>query len=77
MTTTPLITKGQKIRINPNLQEELNKLGFDPGEARAFAARFAGTKQTAHDIWTGDEGQRFVTIDLCCEVPIQCCDPIE
>lgn len=70
------ITKGSRIRILPNLQEVMNELEFEPATARAFAARFAGTEQTAYDIWTGDEGQRFVTVDLCCEVPIQCCEPI-
>lgn len=72
-----MIQKGDRIRILPNLQEELNKLGFHPAEARAFAARFAGTIQTAHDVWPETDEQTYVTVDLCCEVPIQCCEPVQ
>jgi len=68
------IQKGDHIRILPNLKEELIKLTFDPAEAKAFAARFVGTTQTAHQVWVDDGVQTYVTVDLCCEVPIQCCE---
>lgn len=73
-----MIQKGDRIRVLPNLQEELDKLGFNPDEARAFAAQFAGTIQTAHQIWADPHefpAQTYVTVDLCCEIPIQCCEP--
>ncbi len=70
------ITKGSTIRILPNLQEVMNQLGFDSATSRAFAARFSGTKQTAHAIWMDeDSGTTYVTVDLCREIPIQCCEP--
>lgn len=72
-----MIQKGDHIRILPNLQEELNKLGFHPAEARAFAARFAGTIQIVYDVWHETDEQTYVTVELCCEVPIQCCEPVQ
>lgn len=66
-----------KIRILPTLRDELVKLGFAPKEAQGFHDRFARTTQEAHAIWTDeDSGVTFVTVDLCCEVPIQCCEPV-
>ena len=71
-----MIEKGSKIRVSDNLKQKLEELDFFKDEARIFAARFAGTIQTAHDIWTDSDGRTYVTVDLCCEIPIECCESI-
>jgi len=31
--------------------------------------------QTVFAIWTDRDGQKYATIDLCVEIPLQCCEP--
>lgn len=70
------IVKLDKIKIKDNLTEELKKLGFDliPQDRMK---KFEGTEQTAYDIWKDTDGQIYVTVELCCEIPIQCCEKID
>jgi hypothetical protein len=70
-----MIEKGQKIRIKDNLRDILTELQFEQPTVERMAELFTGTEQTAHAIWK-DEEQEYVTIDLCCEIPIQCCEAI-
>lgn len=69
------IKKGDRIKILPNLLGELRRLKFEAPEP--FAHKWGGVICTAHDLWTDADGQVYVTVDLCCEVPIQCCEPVE
>lgn len=71
------ITAGASVRILPNIQEVMGERGFDPAVCRSFAARFAGTLQTAFCIWQDVDGHTYVTIDLCREIPIECCELAE
>jgi hypothetical protein len=73
----PLIRQGDKIRILKNLGEVLVELEYDARTAQNMHDRFAGTEQTAYAIWLDHIGEKhttYVTVDLCCEIPIQCCE---
>lgn len=61
------------IRILENLPSVLTQLKFDQ-DAIDGSRRFIGTEQTAHHVWKDSDGQEYVTIDLCVEIPIQCCE---
>lgn len=68
---------GDKIRIKNNLEEELLNLGFTKSSSKGMQERFANTKQEVLSTWTDeDSGQKYVTVDMCCEVPIQCVEVI-
>lgn len=64
--------KGCRIFVKDNLVSELLRMGFDTDSANSMC-EFENTEQTAYNIWKDKAGNKFVTIDLCCEVPIQCC----
>ena len=38
--------------------------------------RFANTEQEIFDLWENDDGQKYATVDLCCEIPVQCLEVI-
>jgi hypothetical protein len=64
---------GNKVIVKDNLEEELIKLTFDKSTAKEMANRFVGTKQEIFALWTDKEdGQEYATVDLCCEIPVQC-----
>lgn len=64
---------GDKVIVKDNLEEELIKLTFWEETAKGMAERFVGTKQEIFALWTDDEsGQEYATVDLCCEIPVQC-----
>ena len=64
---------GDIVIVKDNLEEELLKLEFDEITSESMAERFVGTKQEIFQLWTDkDSGQEYATIDLCCEIPIQC-----
>lgn len=68
---------GDKIRIKNNLEEELLNLGFTKSSSKGMYERFANTEQDILSTWTDeDSGQKYVTVDMCCEVPIQCVEVI-
>lgn len=70
-----MIREGNLIKIKSNLVEELLKLGFNKNEAEELKI-FEGTEQMAYEIYDED-GVAWVTIDLCCEVPLLCCEKIK
>jgi hypothetical protein len=37
---------------------------------------FAGTTQEILSVWTDADGQEYATVDLCCEIPVQCLELI-
>lgn len=67
-----MIEVGDKIIIKDNLLDEIKRLDFADVLIKHFKD-LIGTKQTVHAIWN-DEDQKYVTIDLCVEIPIQCCE---
>lgn len=68
------IIKGDKIKVKDNVVSELLKLGFAKTSAKSMVV-FENTEQIARDIYT-NEGQVYVTVDFCCEIPIQCCEKL-
>lgn len=64
---------GDIVIVKNNLEEELLKLKFDEITSKSMAERFVGTKQEIFQLWTDEEsGQEYATVDLCCEIPVQC-----
>lgn len=69
---------GDKVRVKDNLKEELLKLTFGEATSEGMAERFAGTEQEIFALWTDEEsGQKYATIDLLCEIPVQCLEVIK
>jgi len=71
------IKRGDIIGIKNNLMSELVRLGFNKEEMESFVDRFQGTIQTAVDVYTSQEHEaeeKFVTVEMCCEIPLACCD---
>ena len=65
--------KGDIVIVKDNLEEELIKLTFDKTTAKEMANRFVGTKQKIFSLWKDDDNeQEYATVDLCCEIPVQC-----
>jgi len=62
------------IIIKDNLEGVMNKIGFNPEESKRFAGLYSNTQQTVFAIWTDSDGQKYATIDLCVEIPLQCCE---
>lgn len=71
-----MIQKGDKVVIGANLFETMVRLGFGIPTCSSFQMKYANTIQTAHSVWT-DDGHQYVTIDLCVEIPIECCTKME
>lgn len=68
------INQNDKIIIKDNLIEELKRLEIEIANEEYYK-NLVGTKQTAYCIWEdkfSDDKQKYVTIDLCLEIPIQC-----
>lgn len=63
---------GDKVIVKDNLESELRKLTFHEETCMAMAERFVGTEQEVLALWTNDDGQEYATVDLCCEIPVQC-----
>lgn len=79
------IKKGDTIRIKQNLMEELIRCGFDKESMAHFVKKFKGKTVKALDVWQDIDkeiggkifkgsNEWFVTIDLCCEIPINSCE---
>lgn len=68
---------GDKVRVKDNLKEELLRLAFGEATSEGMAERFAGTEQEIFALWTDEEsGQKYATIDLLCEIPVQCLEVV-
>lgn len=83
MTTT--IKKGDTISIKDNLMEELIRCGFKADKVKYFVKRFKCKTVQALDVYQ-DVDQEFdditfkgtyewyVTVELCCEIPLTACE---
>lgn len=49
-------------------------MGFDKYSAESMRV-FENTEQIVFDVYK-DDNEEYVTVDLCCEIPIQCCELI-
>ena len=67
---------GDKVIVKNNLREVLRKLTFDETTCEAMEARFAGTICEVFNLWKNEDGQEYATVDLCCEIPVQCLEVI-
>ena len=67
---------GDKVIVKDNLKEELCKLTFDESTCERMAEHFVGTKQEIFALWENEDGQEYATVDLCCEIPVQCLEVI-
>ena len=67
---------GDKVIVRDNLKDELKKLTFDDSTCESMHERFANTEQEIFDLWENDDGQKYATVDLCCEIPVQCLEVI-
>lgn len=71
---------GDDFVVKDNLLEQLAYHNFDKKEMRAFVEAFVGKTVKALDVYYDkDNGTKswWVTVDLCCEVPIVCCELIK
>jgi len=69
-----MILKGDKIRVKDNVVSELLNLGFEESSSKSMKM-FENTEQTAHDVYE-HKGQTYITVDLCCEIPLQCVEKV-
>lgn len=67
---------GDKVIVKDNLESELRRLTFHESTCTSMAEHFVGTEQEVLALWTNDDGQEYATIDLCCEIPVQCLEII-
>lgn len=68
---------GDRVIVKDNLKDELKKLTFKDYTCESMQERFAGTEQEIFSLWKNDDGQEYATIDLCCEIPVQCLEVIK
>lgn len=69
---------GDKVIVKDNLKDELKKLTFEDYTCESMQERFANTEQEIYSLWTNkDSGQEYATVDLCCEIPVQCLEVID
>lgn len=67
---------GDKVKVKDNLLNELRRLTFDESTCESMAKRFMGTEQEVFALWKNEDGQEYATVDLCCEIPVQCLEVI-
>lgn len=68
---------GDRVIVKNNLEEELLKLTFGKETTKRMAEHFVGTEQEVFALWTNEDGQVYATVDLCCEIPVQCLEIVK
>ena len=69
---------GDRVKIKNNLKEELKKLTFENCTCERMQKQFANTEQEIFSLWKDeDSGQEYATVDLCCEIPVQCLEVLQ
>ena len=62
-----------RVYINiDKLVQELIRLEFDD-TYDSMTTNFGNTARNVYDIWKDDDGEWFVTVDICVEIPIRAC----
>ncbi len=69
------IKVGDTIVVKDNLAQRLQELGFEM-DIPDFCNKFVGTTQRAYAIWKDEDGKKYVTIDMCVEIPIECVEKV-
>ena len=72
-----MVKIGDTVRIKDNLCEELTRLEFEEGCVEMMRELIGRTYDEVFDIWEDefdDNGQKYATVDLCVEIPLQCLD---
>lgn len=70
-----MIKVGDTIRIKENLKSELRRLDFEEYIISSFAEEWTGKTCEALAVWPEDDTQeQYVTVEMCCEVPIAACE---
>ena len=67
---------GDKVKVKNNLKDVLLGLTFAQSTSDNMQENFAGTTQEIYNLWTDEDGQEYATVDLCCEIPVQCLELI-
>jgi hypothetical protein len=79
------IKKGDTIRIKENLMDEFIRCGFSEVDVEQLVSEVKGKTRVAFDVWQDVDkviddkqfkgsGEWYVTIDLCCEIPLAACE---
>lgn len=79
-TLKPTIKVGDKVKIKSNLRAELSRLRFIPTAIDKTVDRWQGKTLEALDVYIDkDNGtnEYFVTVELCVEIPINCCELVK
>lgn len=71
-----MVKVGDKVKIKDNLTDELRRLTFEKSTCEIMSEAFVGTEQEVFALWKNEDGQEYATIDLCCEIPVQCLEVI-
>jgi len=82
------IKRGDKIYIKENLMDELVRCGFNKEEMKSFVKRFKGKNLKALDVYQDTDqeingvkidgsNEWYVTVELCCEIPISACELVK
>lgn len=67
---------GDKVKVKNNLKDVLLSLTFAQSTSDNMQENFAGTTQEILSLWADEDGQEYATVDLCCEIPVQCLELI-
>jgi len=63
---------GSEVRIKENLLDEMRKLEFEESSIESMSV-LIGKEKEVYFLWIDrPSGQAYATVDLCCEIPIQC-----
>ena len=72
-----MIKVGDSVTVKDNLVEELSKLEFEDYVIETMK-ELIGNNYFVYDIWIDEDNrQRYATVDLCLEIPIQCLEKYE
>jgi hypothetical protein len=71
-----VINTGDTILIKPNLSSVLEQLSFHQ-DAIDRTNSLVNTIHTVKAVWSDENGQRYATVMLCVEVPVECCELIK
>lgn len=61
-----------RITINDKVVDTLIERGFAEESALSMKV-FENTNAYVYSNWFDDGGNEYYTVDLCCEIPIECC----
>ena len=68
---------GSRVKITTDLNKKLDDLGaaFD---VQAFCDYWVGQEQAVLSVWKDDKTEQvYLTVDLCVEIPIECCELVD